>query len=80
MRAVFAGLGMLGAAIVMAKRMVEIVDEDGDTTWSSLKSFIEVNRETLHDSEVEELIALGVGEEMVFGGGAAPRIAVRRVS
>lgn len=53
------------------------VDEDPGVTFT-LADFLEVN-EDLDADDVAELEALPVGGEIVYGGGAAAEITLRRV-
>lgn len=59
-------------------RIVKVIDEDGDSFTTDMRKFLVDNREDL--DLVDQVMALDVGEQVKFGGGAAPLVTVRRIA
>ena len=63
----------------MAKTQSEPILE-GEDWRCTLSEFLEANEDGLDETEIADLRALKVGDEMPFGGGAAALSIVRRVA
>lgn len=66
-----------GSLVPLGERQYTL--DDGDLQYTTYHEFVEANKDGLDEEEIAEIEALGVGEEMTFGGGAAALAILRRV-